>query len=149
MNNHQNTIFHQIGNFLKSGILLIIPIYAKISKSCFSKKNKLYNYAIMKKLFALLITFSLLFTSLASVTHAYAETIGDGKKQSFQTVKNNSLEHANKTLVECHQCHAGSHLALSSLLEHTDYSVVQQNFHSSNIVYLSQINTPPLQPPQV
>lgn len=112
----------------------------------------LYKNDVMKKLPLFLVIISLIAGSLFSAMHADASSISDDSTHIIKSMDDSSDDNvpAGKQ-VKCHHCsHAGcSHIALNQQLEfHSISSASSKHFISSGETYLSQLNSPPSQPPR-
>tara|TARA_B110000238_G_C16132907_1_gene442298 strand:- start:3111 stop:3434 length:324 start_codon:yes stop_codon:yes gene_type:complete len=106
----------------------------------------------MKKLPVFLVIMSLVVGSLFSAMHAHAGSVADRDVQIIKSMDDNSGDdiHASQQ-VKFHQCvHSDcSHIALNQQSKsHNSYHASQKYFMSSGESYLSQLNSPPFQPPR-
>lgn len=104
---------------------------------------------IMRKLPVFLVVMSLIVGSLFSATHSHAASISDDGVQIVKCMDDNDSGDSTANSVSCHQCcHAGSHIILNQQNGDVNLPVSQKSFFSRGESYLSQLNSPPFQPPR-
>lgn len=106
----------------------------------------------MKRLPLFLVIISLVLGNLFSAAQACASSIVDNDVQIIKSMDDSSDDNnipTNKQ-VKCHQCHSGClHIALNQQSEsYIDISASNKYFIFSGETYLSQLNSPPSQPPK-
>jgi len=107
----------------------------------------------MKKLPLFLVIISLIAGNLFSAAQACASTIVDDDIQIIKSMDDSSDDNnvPTKKQVKCHQCHAGcSHIALNQQPRDYNQKLTSDKYSAfSGESYLSQLNSPPSQPPKV
>ena len=105
---------------------------------------------IMKRLPVFLVVMSLIVGSLFSAMHAHASGFSDDTVQVIQSLDDTSDNHSNSNFVECEQCcHTGCHhIAMNNQSSTNHAPASSKHFISSGESYLSQLNSPPFQPPR-
>lgn len=103
----------------------------------------------MKKLPVFLVVISLIVGSLFSAMHSHASGLSGDTVQAVQSLDDSSDSHDSSNLVECEQCcHAGCHIAMNNQSTTNHIPIASKHFISSGESYLSQLNSPPFQPPK-
>ncbi|WP_164707590.1 hypothetical protein [Bathymodiolus thermophilus thioautotrophic gill symbiont] len=103
----------------------------------------------MKKIYSLILIFSLIIGSLSSVVHAHESNLADGVDIQTINVVDDNLQ-ADTSSAECHQClHAHLSVALKKQSTFGLYTISSKNIVFSRVIYFSQINPPPSHPPRV
>ena len=105
----------------------------------------------MKKLPVFLVVMTLIVGNLFSAMHVHAGGVGDDAGiQIIKAMGENSDSNDSTNFVECNQCcHAGSHIAMNNKPSTNHDMASIKHFTSSSESYLSQLNSPPFQPPRV
>ncbi len=103
----------------------------------------------MKRLPVFLVIMSLIVGSLFSAVHAHAEGFSDSNTQIIQSMDSDSDSHGSSNIIGCEQCcHAGCHIAFNNQSSTNHAPASSKHFISSGESYLSQLNSPPFQPPR-
>ena len=103
----------------------------------------------MKKLPVFLVVMTLIAGSLFSAMHAHAAGFSDGGVQIVKCLDDNGNGDDSAKSTSCHQCcHSSSHITLNQQSGNTYLPVSKKHFFSRGESYLSQLNSPPFQPPR-
>lgn len=104
----------------------------------------------MKKLPVFLVVMTLIVGSLFSAMHAHAGGVSDDAGLHIVKTTDDNSDDGSTNLVECTQCcHAGCHITLNNQSSgHNHNPASNKHFISSGESYLSQLNSPPFQPPR-
>lgn len=104
----------------------------------------------MKKIPTIFAIIALLVVNITSVMHAHAASVGGEDVSIVVSLDTPDGGDSSVSNVDCAQCtcHAGAHVVLHNTAEYV-FSQSSDGFISSDLSYLSQLHSPPFQPPQV
>lgn len=104
----------------------------------------------MKRLPVFLVVMSLIVGSLFSAMHSHADSFSDDGVQIIQSIDDSSDSHNSSNSAECEQCcQTGCHhIAINNQSSTNHAPASSKHVISSVESYLSQLNSPPFQPPQ-
>lgn len=81
--------------------------------------------------------------------HAHAGGVSDDAGMQIVKTMDDNSDDGSTNLVECNQCcHAGCHILMNKQSGTNHNPASSKHFISSGESYLSQLNSPPFQPPR-